>query len=104
MSDFRTHNRCEPADSNALARDRGRPTGWTPELLAAAERRAEETRRTEAERRERLTRRYGGREIGTWDGEHTREYDTPAAAAEAARLYRGRVICGGRDTRVAYRV
>jgi hypothetical protein len=58
----------------------------------------------EAERRERLTRRYGGREIGTWDGEHTREYDTPAAAAEAARLYRGRVICGGRDTRVAYRV
>ena len=104
MSDFRTHNHCEPADSNALGRRRFEKTGWTPELLAAVERSGDRIRRTEAERRERLARWYGGREIGTWDGEHTREYDTPAAATEAARLYHGRVICGGSDTRVAYRV
>lgn len=101
---WRTHNHCEPADSNAMGRDRGRSPTWTAAQIAAQEERERRTVVAESERREALSRRYGGREIGTWDGEHTREYDTPSAAAEAARLYHGRVICGDSDTRVAYRV
>ena len=101
---WRTHNHCEPADSNAMTRDRGRSPAWTTAQLAAQGEREARTRTAEAERRDVLSRRYGGREIGTWDGEHTREYDTPEEAAAAATYGRGRVLPGGSDTRVAFSI